>query len=80
MRSEHLSSESSLAVRGTSFRSGSTVGEFCTEIAKPSFVSVMVEGSSITLVEVFFLTWSKCLLTLLPSVRSTVNEARPVFE
>ena len=33
-----------------------------------------------TAAEVFFLNWSKCLRTLLPSVRSTVNEEGPVLE
>ena len=76
--SECLSSESPLALEETSFVGDSTVREVGTEIRK-SFVSVVVEVSS-TLVKVFFLTWCKCLLTLLPSVRSAVNEAGPVFE
>ena len=33
-----------------------------------------------TVVEAFFLNWSKCLRTLLPSLRSTVNEEGPVLE
>ena len=80
MRSERLSSGCSLSLGGTSFGGGSAVREFGTEIGKSSFVSTVVGGSSTMLVEVFFLTWSKCLLTLLPSVRSTVNEAGPVLE
>ena len=80
VRSERLTSGCSLALGETSFEGGSAVGEFGTEIGKSSFVSTVVEGSSTILVEVFFLTWSKCLLTLLPSVSSTINEAGPVLE
>ena len=68
MWSECLSSECSLALGGTLLGGGSTVGEFGIEIGKSSFVSNVVESSSTILVEVFFLTWSKYLLTLLPSV------------
>ena len=80
MWSECLSSGCSLALKGTPFGDGSSVGEFGTEIGKSSFIYTVVEGSSIVLVKVFFLTWSKCLLTLLPSVRSIVNEAGTVLE
>ena len=54
MWSERLSSECSLVFGGTSLGGGSAVGEFGTEIGKSSFVSIVVEGSSITIVEVFF--------------------------
>ena len=56
VQSERLSSGCSLALGGTSFGGGSAVEEFGTEIGKSSFVSTVVEGSSIILVEVFFLT------------------------
>ena len=55
VHSEHLSSGCSLALGGTSFEGGLAVEEFGTEIGKSSFVSTVVEGSSIILVEVFFL-------------------------
>ena len=79
MRLEHLSSISSLTPKGS--LGGSTTREFDTENGRSSLVSelVVVEGSS-TDAEAFFLNWSKCLLTLLPSVRSAVNEEGPVLE
>ena len=57
---------------------GDLSGGFGTEIGKSSFASVV--GSLTTATEVFFLNWSICLLTLLPSVRSTVNEEGPVLQ
>ena len=80
MRLEHLSSISSLTPEGS--LGGSTTGEFDTENGRSSLVSesVVVEGSSTIDAEAFFLNLSKCLLTLLPSVRSTVNEEGPVLE
>ena len=80
VRLEHLSPESSHILEDISSGGGSTgkVSDIGTE--RSSFVSFVTENSSITVTEVFFHTWSKCLRTLLPSVRSTVNEEGPVLE
>ena len=58
VHSECLSSEFSFTPEGTFLVGGSSVIAFGPEMERSS---VVVEGSS-TLVEVFFLTWSKCLL------------------
>ena len=78
MRSERLSSDSSLTLEEASL-GGCSVGGSDIGMENSSVISAVVEGSSITATEVFFLNWSKCLRTLLPSVRSTVNEEGPVL-
>jgi len=71
-RSVESSEESSLG-------GDSTVEGFDMGIERSSLVPVIV-GSLATVTAVFFLNWSKCLRTLLPSVRSTVNEEGTVLE
>ena len=74
-----LDSASSITLGGSFLVGDSAVGVFGIEMERSSSILVVVEDWA-TLVEEFFLNWSKCLYTLLPSVRSTVNEDGPVLE